>query len=176
MTSTANLTGTAPGRAPTNEKNSPVKIPASVRIQALPKPVDLSNTSEPTTKAVKADSDGIFPCRRCLQDAKMGDELLLTPYDPWFGDSPYRQHGPVFVHSSPVCDPYEADGMLPMQLFNKRLSVRAFDKEHCMVNAEVSEGAKLMESVGRLMGNDETQYIHVHYAGAGCFAARINRA
>lgn len=38
-----------------------------------------------------------FPCRISLEDAQLGDELLLLPYCHQPAASPYRASGPIFV-------------------------------------------------------------------------------
>src|SRR5271170_318057 len=38
-----------------------------------------------------------FPCRISLEDARVGEELLLLPYLHQPAASPYRSSGPIFV-------------------------------------------------------------------------------
>ena len=45
--------------------------------------------------AVATESPG-FPCRISLEDAKVGEELLLLPYVHQPASSPYRASGPIF--------------------------------------------------------------------------------
>jgi hypothetical protein len=40
----------------------------------------------------------------------------------------------------------------------------------------VLQGADLEAAIDRLLGQDPGAYIHVHFAGPGCFACRIDRA
>ncbi|KAK4086044.1 hypothetical protein PCL_07243 [Purpureocillium lilacinum] len=123
------------------------QLPATLRVRALPSPLELSKYSSPSTKAVTVDEENSFPCRRCLKDGAVGDEMLLTPYDPFLGDSPYRQPGPIFVHLNPTCGAYKPDGALPEQLRRRLLSVRSFGKDHCMVDADVVQGDQLDEKL-----------------------------
>ena len=37
-----------------------------------------------------ADEKPGFPCRQCLRDAEIGDEMILVSYDPFEESSPYR--------------------------------------------------------------------------------------
>jgi len=130
----------------------------------------------PSAERVVADGPG-YPCRRCLRDATAGEELHLLSYDPWLGESPYRQPGPIFVHVS-AChhDPAAGGDELPVQLTSRVLSVRAFDAQHRMTSCELTPGDELAESAARLFADDSAAYLHVHNAGAGCFAVRIDRA
>ena len=48
-----------------------------------------------------ADESPGYPCRQCLRDAEVGEELVLVSYDPFegFGEhSPYRSASPIFLH------------------------------------------------------------------------------
>ncbi|GJN74720.1 hypothetical protein PLICBS_008813 [Purpureocillium lilacinum] len=152
------------------------QLPATLRVRALPSPLELSKYSSPSTKAVTVDEENSFPCRRCLKDGAVGDEMLLTPYDPFLGDSPYRQPGPIFVHLNPTCGAYKPDGALPEQLRRRLLSVRSFGKDHCMVDADVVQGDQLVGLAERMLRDGAAEYIHVHNARPGCFAARIERS
>lgn len=147
-----------------------------LKLHALPAPLSLDSTPSSLTKTMTVDEENSFPCRRCLQDGKIGDVMLLAPYDPWLGDSPYRQPGPVFVHLNPNCEPYKPDGHLPDQLHRRLMSVRCFGADHCLVSADVVPGDKLMELSAKMMEDDKAEYIHVHNARPGCFAVRIDRA
>jgi hypothetical protein len=44
-----------------------------------------------------------------------------------------------------------------------------------MLGGVVVQGAELETTVDRLLGDDTVSYLHVHNAGPGCFAARIDR-
>ena len=37
-----------------------------------------------------ADEKPGYPCRQCLRDAEIGQELVLVSHDPFDHDSPYR--------------------------------------------------------------------------------------
>src|SRR4051812_35735649 len=108
---------------------------AALTIRALP-------TGEPDPAAVApvvrvtADGHG-YPCRRCLRDARPGDELLLLPYDPWTVASPYGGAGPVYVHAT-ACTPFADDGAIP-ELVTRRpaLSVRGYDADGMLTEARV---------------------------------------
>ena len=45
-----------------------------------------------------------------------------------------------------------------------------------MVEADLAPTADLAEAVERLLADPAVAYVHAHYAGAGCYAARIDRA
>ncbi|KAI1825194.1 hypothetical protein F4861DRAFT_538283 [Xylaria intraflava] len=136
------------------------------------------NTSSLRPVAMKP--DGPVPCRRCLRDTKVGDEVLLVSYDPFLGDSPYRCATPVFIHSKPACEPAlptTSGGVFPEQQRERLLSIRAFDGNHMMKDNAVVMGDRLQETCERLLGDGSlVEYCHVHFAAPGCFAVRVERA
>jgi hypothetical protein len=140
----------------------------SMRVTGLPRPVDTS-----TAERVVADAPQSYPCRRCLTDAEPGEVLLLVSYDPWTVASPYRQPGPVFVHER-ACDVAVLDA-LPDQQARRLLSLRAFDDTGRPTAAEVIAGAAAWQRMEELFGDGSTAFVHLHNAGPGCFAARVDR-
>lgn len=127
-----------------------------------------------------ADAVPGFPCRRCLRDADIGDEMLLVSHDPFDETSPYRCASPIFLHRTTCAtDPADADTApdqdLPLQLTRRQLSVRAFDDQAMMIDAAVIDGTDLDETLRRFFGEELTELVHVHNAGRGCWATTITR-
>lgn len=125
-----------------------------------------------------ADTVPGFPCRQCLQDAAIGDELILVSYDPFQTDSPYRSASPIFLHRHP-CTPTSGaptpSAHVPEQLTRRQLSVRAFDRDEMMIDAAVIDGHALAATAEHLLAQAATQKIHVHNASRGCWAVAIER-
>jgi hypothetical protein len=95
---------------------------------------------------------------------------------PFRGESPYAARSPVYVHAE-RCDGQTADRhTVPAMLRGRLLSVRAYDSSHMLTGTEVLQGTDLEAAIDRLLGPDPGAYIHVHFAGPGCFACRIDRA
>lgn len=143
-----------------------------IRLKFVPLPAALP-AAEPTTTTVTVDSKNAYPCRRCLTDGHMNQQMLLLSYDPFLGNSPYSGPGPIFVHQD-SCAPYQGD-TVPEQQRRRLLSVRAYDHSHMMVAAEVVEGSDLEGAAGRMLSEAEAEYLHVHNAKPGCFAVRVER-
>jgi hypothetical protein len=125
-----------------------------------------------------ADSHPGYPCRQCLRDAEIGDELILVSYDPFEESgtaSPYRSASPIFLHREP-CTPYSPEAALPGQLTCRTLSVRAFGADEMMLDAAIIEGTSLADTIDSLLGNEAVHHLHVHNASRGCYAARVDRA
>jgi len=124
--------------------------------------------------AYVADEKPGFPCRQCLRDAEIGDELILVSYDPFDQSSPYRSASPIFLHRTP-CTAFDADD-LPQQLTCRNLSVRGFDGAAMMQDGVVIDGRDLLTTIDDLLTNPAIEYLHVHNAGRGCWAAKVRRA
>lgn len=141
-----------------------------MRLTGLPAPLHVPADA---TRMV-ADSAPRWPCRRCLHDAQVGETLTLLSYDPWLVDSPYRQAGPVFVHER-GCEPWAGVG-LPEQQTSRLLSVRLLDEQGMQVAADVVPGAQLQARLDQAFSDETIAFVHLHNAGPGCFAARVDRA
>jgi hypothetical protein len=115
-----------------------------------------------------------YPCRQCLRDAEVGEELVLVSHDPFDQDSPYRSASPIFLHVHP-CEP-AAPAALPSQLTGRQLSLRAFDHDAMMIDAAIIDGADLATNLDRLFDNESTNRIHIHNASRGCWAVTAERA
>jgi Protein of unknown function (DUF1203) len=121
-----------------------------------------------------ADSHPGYPCRQCLRDAAVGEELVLVSHDPFAGSSPYRSASPIFLHRSP-CSPAARTDDLPDQLTQRQLSVRSFDADEMMIDAAVVDGDRLRETIERFFAADQSAKIHVHNAVRGCWATTVQR-
>ncbi len=114
------------------------------------------------------------PCRICLDDAEIGETVILLNYDHQPADTPFRQQGPIFVRETDAR--FDAANVIPPALARRPLSLRGFDGEHMMIDADLIDGADAGALVDRLFANPRVAYIHAHYAKRGCYAARIDRA
>jgi hypothetical protein len=122
-----------------------------------------------------ADAHPGYPCRQCLRDAQVGDELILVSHDPFSTASPYRSASPIFLHREP-CQPPIGGGAVPEQLTIRQLSVRSFDGGEMMLDATVIDGALLATTIEHLFADGNAARIHVHNASRGCWAVAVDRA
>lgn len=116
------------------------------------------------------------PCRVTLRDAEPGETVLLLNYEHQPADTPFRSRHAIFVRED-AADTAFAPGEIP-PAFSARafLSLRAFDDAGMMIDADLTPTPELTEAIPRLLANPQVAYLHAHYAGAGCYAARIDRA
>ena len=121
-----------------------------------------------------ADGPG-YPCRITLEDAAPGDTLLLLPWQHLDVDTPYRAGGPIFVNEK-ATQQAMVRNQVPEQQRSRLLSVRSYDAQGWMLDAEVDEGVRLESLIERFFADARTAYLQVHNARRGCYACRVDRA
>jgi hypothetical protein len=114
-----------------------------------------------------------FPCRVGLADAEPGERLILLPYEHHAADTPYRSSGPIFIRET-AGETYDG-AAVPPALRSRPLSLRVYDKEGMLIAAEVAAGGALEPALARLFAGEDVAYIHIHNAGQGCYACRVDR-
>ena len=114
------------------------------------------------------------PCRVSLQDAALGEEVLLLPFEHHPVDSPYRASGPIFVRRN-ATRPDLAPGEVPDYVQRRLISLRAYDAEHMMIAAEVLPGVETAAQLHRLFDDSKVDYVHLHNAHPGCYSCLARR-
>jgi Protein of unknown function (DUF1203) len=154
----------------------------SFRISALPtarfKPLFALSDEELATRGAMrriVDKCPGFPCRVSLVDAQVGEVVLLTNYEHQTASSPYRASHAIFVREN-AREARPQVGEVPQVLRSRLLSVRGFDENGMMIDADVVDGRAIEPSIERLLANGTISYLHLHNAKPGCYAARVDRA
>ena len=124
-------------------------------------------------RRVRIEEKPSAPCRISLMDAEIGEHVLLLNHAHQLANTPYRQQGPIFVRE--IEQRFDARGIMPPALAIRLLSLRGFDAEGMMIEADIVEGVDAPPLIGRFFENGNVAYIHAHYARRGCFAALIER-
>jgi hypothetical protein len=125
-------------------------------------------------KRYVADRTPGFPCRVSLVDAAPGERVVLIPFTHLPADSPYRASGPVFVREA-ARQAAPRLNEVPALLRSRLLSLRAYDADALMVDADVVDGRELESVVERLFMDSGVARLHAHFARPGCYACRIDR-
>ena len=121
-----------------------------------------------------ADDTTSFPCRVSMAHAAPGEELILLSFEHQGARSPYRAAGPVFVRKA-ATRAFDAVNVIPEPVRTRLLSVRAYDAQDLIVDAEVVDGSVLEPLIEKLLAREDVAYLHLHYARRGCYACRIDR-
>jgi hypothetical protein len=125
-------------------------------------------------RRVVADGSG-YPCRVSLREADPGESLLLVNFEHQAAPTPYRSRHAIFVRES-AGETYDRVDDVPDLMRTRLLSIRAFDLNGMMLDADVVDGANAESLIERLLAQVETAYLHTHFAKRGCYAARIERS
>ena len=124
-------------------------------------------------RVVAKESDA-FPCRVSLVDAKIGDELLLLPYCHQPAKSPYKASGPIYIRKGARQQILDV-GYVPEYVGRRLVSVRAYDADHLIIDADVCDGRCVAAEIERQFTNARVRYIHLHNAKRGCYSCLVNR-
>jgi hypothetical protein len=126
--------------------------------------------------ATETDLNLMPPCRVSLRDAAVGESSILLHYaHHTAATSPYRASGPIYVREG-VTQTASFVNHVPAQQRIRLLSVRAYDADGIMVDAEVLPGENLEALIARYFGRDDVAFLHAHNARRGCYSCRIDRA
>ncbi|QDL91808.1 DUF1203 domain-containing protein [Paroceanicella profunda] len=115
-----------------------------------------------------------FPDRVELRHAREGETVLLLNHVSQPAASPYRATLAIFVIEGAETA-YDRVDTVPEVMRPRLLSLRGFDEEGMMRDADVVEGTAVEGLIDRLFEMPEITEIHAHYARRGCFAGRITR-
>lgn len=116
-----------------------------------------------------------YPCRVSLADAEVGETILLINYDHLPEASPYQASHAIYVRKNTTAVRLDPN-IIPNVISSRLISVRAYDGTHMMRTADVIEGQNLKNYLGSIFADDAIDYIHLHNAKQGCFAAKVTRA
>jgi hypothetical protein len=116
-----------------------------------------------------------FPDRVEVRDLEIGETALLLNYTHQAANNPYRASHAIFVREGAEAR-YDRVDEIPEVLRLRPISLRAFDADDMMIDADVADGDAVEPAVRRLLADARVAYVQAHYAKRGCYAARIERA
>ena len=118
--------------------------------------------------------DNSFPCRVSLQDAAIGESLILLNHVSNDVDGPYRATHAILVRENAAQSPWLVDATPPV-FVRRTLSLRAFDCNGDLLASRVSKPDEHDPAIRELLSDPRVDHIDAHNAGHGCFSARIER-
>ena len=122
-----------------------------------------------------ADEKPGYPCRISLEDAEVGETVILLNYEHLSVDTPYCAKAAIFVrHNGRQAS--LAVNEIPQSFLERIIAARAFDKDGMMVEADIAQGAEQGDLIERLLKLPRVEYLHLHWAKFGCYAAKVERA
>lgn len=114
------------------------------------------------------------PCRVSMQDAEIGETVILVNHQHQPADSPYRASHAIFVREG-AKQAKIAVNEVPDVIRSRQVSVRFFDHNHMMIDADVVSGDEVGPFISGAFENAAIDYAHIHNAKPGCFAASVHR-
>jgi Protein of unknown function (DUF1203) len=121
-----------------------------------------------------ADAKPGYPDRVSMRDVEVGESVILVNYNHLRDDGPYRSSHAIFVAEN-ARETFDAIDLVPDVLRVRMLSLRAFDTDGMMLDADLVDGRYAEMLIERLFENPAVSFIHVHYAKRGCYACRVDR-
>ena len=154
----------------------------SFRIVALPRErfarlfeMNDSQLATQGARRMRVDNHPGFPCRVSLEDAAIGERVILLPFAHHDVDSPYRAQGPIFIRESARTADIPPNEV-PTMLRHRLLSLRGYSADAMMRNAAVCEGDIVEKAIVDFFADPDIAYVHVHNARPGCFNCEVRRA
>ncbi len=121
------------------------------------------------------DADSGFPDRIEMREGRPGEVFLLLNHICQPADSPYRATHAIYVRDGAE-ETYDEVDRVPDVMRQRLLSLRGFDADGMIVDADVAPGTEIETLIERLFANPQIAYIHAHNARQGCYSGRIDRA
>ena len=135
---------------------------------------DCHSLSKQGVQRVVADSNPGYPCRVSLQDAKVGESVLLMNYEHQPMPTPFRSSHAIYVREK-ADSAKPGKNKIPEALRHRFLSVRAFDAAGMIIDADVIGGKRVEYLIERMLANECVDYLHIHNAKLGCYLALAKR-
>ena len=155
----------------------------SLKFQALPtdrvREIQAGGPDANDQVARKVLSDGQGnPCRHCLSEIALNEEMLVLAYRPFPSAQPYAEIGPIFLCAKECSRHPESDALPEMFQNTKRLILRGYTTEHQILYGtgqvvEVEDVEKIAEEI---LANSRVSYVHMRSATNNCYDCRIERA
>lgn len=124
-------------------------------------------------RMVVSDKPG-FPCRVSLEDAEIGEEVILVSHEFHKTNSPYQSKGPVFIRKG-IKTKELGNNEIPLMLNHRLLSFRGYNKDGYMIEAATEKGINTRKEIERIFENSDVKYIHIHNSSPGCFNCEVRR-
>jgi hypothetical protein len=133
---------------------------------------DLAHT--PGAQRVTATSKPGFPCRVTLEDAEVGETVLLFHHVSHDVETPYRSAYAIYVREGASKAARYVDEVPPV-MQGRPLGLRGFDADGMLRNAMLALPGEPDAKIRALFEPPEIATIHAHNAAHGCFVAKIVR-
>lgn len=125
-------------------------------------------------KKIIVDENPGYPCRVSLEDAEIGEEVMLINYEHIKKNSPYDSKGPIFVRKNAKNKDFGVNE-IPSMFIHRTLSIRGYDSNYYMIYANTIKGETLKEILITAFENEKIDFIHIHNSSPGCYNCLVKR-
>ena len=118
------------------------------------------------------DENGGMPMRCCLADSEAGDKVAIIAWSPFSWDGPYREVGPIYVHTD-SCLSAEGLEALPEDFDQRPMVLRPYGHNKMIAYHRVRHipaGESLTAHVEELLAFDDVDFLHGRNVTGGCFS------
>lgn len=115
-----------------------------------------------------------YPDRISLCDIPVGETALLINHIYQPADSPFFGTHAIYVWEGCTRQGIYLNA-LPEVMQSRILSLRAFNKEHFLIVADIAEGKLAENLIGLLFSDSQVSYIQIHNAKQGCYLCCAER-
>lgn len=136
--------------------------------------LDDSELAEHGAVRVTATADRGFPCRVSLVDADEGEQLILLHHTSHDVTTPYRSAYAIYVRQGAAQAGPFIDSTPPV-FEGRPLALRGFGADGMLRDAKLALPGMADAAIRELFDDPGIDYIDVHNAAHGCFAARAHR-
>jgi hypothetical protein len=124
-------------------------------------------------RRVRAEEGGA-PCRISLEEAEVGESLLLLHHVSHDVATPFRTAYAIYVREGAGQPPCYRDEVPPL-LESRTLGLRGFDASGMLIGALLALPGDADRLIRELFDLPDIASIHAHNAAYGCFLARVER-
>lgn len=114
-----------------------------------------------------------YPCRVSLEEAEVGEALLLVNHVSNDAPTPFRASHAIYVRKHAKRGRFI--DAVPAIFETRTLGLRGFDREGMLRGALLALPGEADAKIRELFERPEMAEIHAHNAALGCFLARIER-
>lgn len=116
-----------------------------------------------------------FPCRVTLEDAEVGETVLLMNHVSHDVQTPYRSAYAIYVREGRD-EAARLEDELPAVFAGRPIAFRVFNADGMLIGAELALPGDAEAAIERAFARDGAAYLHAHNAAHGCYSARVDRA
>lgn len=118
------------------------------------------------------DAEGSWSLRCCLGDSGPADEIAIISWSPFPWDGPYREAGPIVVHTTECHGAVPAD-RLPDAIDARAMQLRPYGHDRRIAYHRVTyvdADDSVTDATAAQLAHDDVDFVHGRNVVGGCYA------